>query len=294
MSRRPPRVLVVDPDDVERELLIEVLRADGFLTGGAVDGAAALVAIDAETPDLVFSELTMPELDGRELLAAMKARVETSVVPLVIVTDDADVATRVNLLDAGATDVLAKPIPTAELAARARAYVRTGLAMARLRTQSEVDPLTGALNRRGLRRALDREIEQSRRSGASLALLLVNIDHFKEINDRFGHLIGDDVLRALADTLTEVVRAGDVVARLGGDEFVVVLPDASADASAEVADRIREQVATIPVADSDRRVTLSIGTVIEQAGGRGVEMLLDAADREMYRDKAASRAHGAA
>ncbi len=286
MSHRPPRALVVDPDDGNRATVADALRADGFLVRSATDGAAALAAVDASLPDVIISELAMPRVDGRELLRALASRPETSTIPLVVLTTDADLTDRVELLDAGAADVLDKTIPTEELVARARARARTAEAMARLRTQSEVDPLTGTLNRRGLRRALDREIEQSRRSRASLSLLLIDIDRFKEINDRFGHLAGDDVLRAIADTLTEAVRGGDVVARLGGDEFVVVLPGAGADASAEVADRIREQVGEIRVGNSDHRISLSIGTVIEPAGARGVELLLDAADRAMYRDKA--------
>jgi len=286
VSRRPPRALVVDPDETHRATVADALRADGFLVRSAADGAAALVAIDASTPDVIISELTMPRLDGRALLEAMASRPETATIPMMFLTGDADLADRVGLLDAGADDVLDKTIPDEELVARTRARARTAEALARLRTQSEVDPLTGTLNRRGLRRALDREIEQSRRSRASLSLLLIDIDRFKEINDRFGHLAGDDVLRAIADTLTEAVRGGDVVARLGGDEFVLVLPDAGAEASAEVADRIREQVGKIRVADSDHRISLSIGTVIEPAGARGVELLLDAADRAMYRNKA--------
>jgi diguanylate cyclase (GGDEF)-like protein len=293
MSERPPRILVVDDDDDVRAFATTELEATGFLVDTARDGAEALLAIDDAPPDLVIADLEMPRIDGRELLAALRRRYETSTLPFIVLSGAADTGARVACLDAGASDVVCKPVDGVELAARARLQLRTARTMRRLRTASEVDELTELLNRRGLMRALDRELAHSRREREPLALLLVDVDRFKRINDCHGHLVGDRALQAIADNLSLAVRAGDTVGRLAGDEFVIILPNTGPAVAGDIADRIRRSAADdLRVPGTDEPIGLSIGVVAEPPSRRGAAQLLDAADRAMYLDKAGSL-HGA-
>ncbi|HUH04302.1 MAG TPA: diguanylate cyclase [Kofleriaceae bacterium] len=280
-----PLALLVD-DDVElRAFAAASLRAAGWQVIEAGDGLAALAVIDRQTPDLIISDLHMPRVDGRELLGAARARAELAHVPFVLLSGDADTAMRIALLDQGASDVLSKPIDAAELCARARAQLRTTRTVRRLQTQSELDELTGVLNRRGLMRALEREINRCQRSAQPLAVLLVDVDRFKAINDTFGHLTGDHVLAALAQTLAEAVRACDLVGRLGGDEFLVVLPDADETAACEIAERLRRHAGALRVPGTEQVIGISIGAVVESSGAPTIAAFIEAADQAMYRDK---------
>lgn len=274
-------VLLVDDDRGAREHAARSLRDAGFEVREAADGAEALLEVDGAPPALIIADLHMPRLDGRALLGALKARHETASIPFVLLSGETDPSLRVACLEGGAADVLAKPIDSQELAARARLQLRTARAMARLRTQSEIDELTEVLNRRGLMRAIERERAHAERSREALALLLVDVDRFKSINDAHGHLVGDAVLRDIAALLCASVRGCDTVGRLGGDEFVVLLPGAGADEAAEIARRIRARAGALRVAGTDRTIGLSIGI----ARGDGAD-LLHTADRAMYADKA--------
>lgn len=280
-----PLALLVDDDAELRCFAAASLRAAGWQVVEAGDGFAALAAIDHETPDLIISDLRMPRVDGRELLGAARSRTELAHVPFVLLSGDADTSMRVALLDEGASDVLAKPIDAAELCARARAQLRTTRTVRRLQTQSELDELTGVLNRRGLVRALEREISRCARQAQPLALLLVDVDRFKAINDTYGHLLGDQVLAALAHALAQAVRGCDIVGRLGGDEFVVVLPGADDERACDIGARLRSQVGALRIPGTDQAIGISIGTVVETSGAPTVAAFIEAADRAMYRDK---------
>lgn len=280
-----PLALLIDDDAELRAFAAASLRAAGWQVTEAGDGLAALTAIDRHTPDLIISDLRMPRVDGRELLAAVRARAALAHVPFVLLSGDADTAMRITLLDEGASDVLAKPIDAAELCARARAQLRTTRTVRRLQTQTELDELTGVLNRRGLMRALEREITRCERSAQSLAVLLVDVDCFKAINDTFGHLTGDRVLAALAQALAEAVRGCDLVGRLGGDEFLVVLPDADQAAACEIAERLRRHAGALRVPGSEQVIGISIGAVVESSGAPTIAAFIEAADQAMYRDK---------
>jgi diguanylate cyclase (GGDEF)-like protein len=280
-----PLALLVDDDLELRCFAAASLRAAGWVVTEASDGFAALAAIDRQTPDLIISDLFMPRVDGRELLGAARARAELDHVPFVLLSGETDTAMRVMLLDEGASDVLAKPIDAAELCARARAQLRTTRTVRRLQTQSELDELTGVLNRRGLTRGLEREILRCERAGQPLAVLLVDVDEFKSINDTFGHLTGDCVLATLGQVLGEAVRGCDLVGRLGGDEFLVVLPGADEARARDISERLRARVAELRIPGSDRTIGISIGAVVETSGAPTVAAFIEAADRAMYRDK---------
>jgi diguanylate cyclase (GGDEF)-like protein len=154
--------------------------------------------------------------------------------------------------------------------------------------QAQLDYLTGALNRRGIENALTAEIARTKRSGGSFSVLLIDVDHFKTINDRFGHPAGDDALRKVARSIHETVRVYDILGRYGGDEFLVVLPQTDCDNAVAIAERIREAVATIADLPGNIRLTLSIGAT---TGAHPEEMcdIVARADVALYDAKRAGR-----
>jgi diguanylate cyclase (GGDEF)-like protein len=160
-----------------------------------------------------------------------------------------------------------------------------------LQAAARTDAKTGLLNATAWQREADTEIARARRAGESLALLLCDVDHFKRVNDTYGHLTGDDVLRGLAAELRQQVRGSDVVGRFGGEEFVVLLPRADADEACKIAERLRHRASVMGVyADSDAvSVTISIGVAVLGTHGRDLFELLAAADLALYRAKDAGR-----
>lgn len=160
-----------------------------------------------------------------------------------------------------------------------------------LRDQAVRDPLTGLLNRRYLAETMPRELARATREGRPLALLMIDVDHFKQVNDALGHAAGDQVLRALGGLLRAMTRASDVACRWGGEEFVVVLPGAPADAGARRAEDMRLAFQTLAFPDQASRAhsTFSVGLAVFPAHGDTPEALLEAADRALYRAKEGGR-----
>ena len=160
-----------------------------------------------------------------------------------------------------------------------------------LRQMATTDPLTGVNNRRKLVESGEREFLRARRHGRELSALMVDVDHFKKLNDRFGHQAGDEVLKTLTDTCLEVLRTEDLFGRFGGEEFVAVLPETGESSAVRVADRLCRSVSRLKrlAGRNDLHMTVSIGVATMQDADRGLEDLLDRADRAMYQAKAAGR-----
>ena len=227
---------------------------------------------------------------------AAKVSMENQYILLVTAKDDAeDVVTG---LEAGADDHLTKPFDRSELRARLRVgrrilTLQKGLIQAReeLRFQATHDVLTGIWNRGALLDLLQREIERARRSQSPTGLLMLDLDHFKTVNDTYGHLAGDVVLREVARRISEVVRSYDLVGRYGGEEFLVVLPGCDKDRALQSAERIRSVIAENPVlaAGAEILVTASIGVTVTTVSTVAEKEILAIADTALYQAKSAGR-----
>jgi two-component system cell cycle response regulator len=192
---------------------------------------------------------------------------------------------RIRGLDLGADDFVAKPVDFGELLARVRAHLRRAQERDELERRSLLDPLTGVLNRRGIAAELNRELHRARRSGAHLSVLMVDVDHFKALNDTHGHQAGDTVLRHVAGALVAAVRVADQVGRYGGDEFLVVLPDTDLEAATALATRLHAvRLPRLALCGAELEVTASIGAAT-LLGDDTVDSLVERADRQMYRVK---------
>lgn len=291
-------ILLVDDDAASVQVLARMLGGLGELRF-ALSGEDALRLARESPPDLVLVDAEMPGPSGFEVCAALHADPRLADVPVIIITGHTEVAVEVAGFAAGASDFIRKP-PVAEVVvARARTQLRLkGLGDA-LRASALTDGLTGLANRRRFDQDLRLECERARRGHESVALLLIDVDHFKRYNDRYGHVAGDVCLRDVAAAIRAGIRrAADVAARYGGEEFAVLLPQTDAAGARAMAQRIVDAIAVLALPHAGAPsgvVSVSVGwaaarpdldTRVVQTRG---ECLVETADRGLYAAKAAGR-----
>jgi len=283
-------ILVVEDDPGTRQALYELLDEEGYAVTTAVDGMAAIAAVERDLPALILSDVSMPRTDGFQMVRELRARPGSARVPILLMSAISQPTRRITGLDLGADDFLAKPVDFDELLARIRALLRRAREREEIEHRATLDSVTGVLNRTGLDAALIREQQRSLRTDTPLSILMIDLDRFKALNDEHGHQAGDRALRGVADTLLAAVRSSDYVGRYGGDEFLVILPGATDAAAATLAARLR----SIPLpevsvgAGGQLVVHVSIGAAT-MAPDDTLEALVERADRAMYRIKRTSQ-----
>jgi len=292
------RILVADDDRFSRMVLTRTLRSWGYVVEEAEDGVAAAAALSRhDGPQLGIVDWMMPGLDGPEVCRRVR---ETNAEPyryLMLLTSKNRREDLVQGLNSGADEYLSKPFDPLELQARLRIgrrllELQTQLIDARdaLHRQATRDGLTGLLNRTAIIDALEEELARNARRQTGLGVLVVDLDHFKSINDTHGHLAGDGVLRESARRMADVVRSYDRIGRYGGEEFLVVLPDCSRESMLEVGERVRAAVGGAPVFTEgvDVPVTASIGAAWLEGSGAS-DALVRRADDALYVAKRTGR-----
>ena len=294
----PCTVLVVDDDEVVREQLVALISEAGYDVRIAKSGAEALAVFDKEPCRIVLSDWEMPDMDGVALCRNIRSRRLPSYTYVLMLTVRRTKRDVVAGLTAGADDYVVKGAPPEELLARLAVGRRiTGLEHSLRATNLEnrrlafTDSLTGAYNRRFLMKHLPREYERSRRHQHPLAVLVCDLDHFKLVNDGYGHAAGDLVLQEVTRRMTDALRSSDWVVRAGGEEFVVVLPETDLDGAAVVAEKLRTEVAHLPVSSGQLSVpiTISVGYAAvateEELERFSFDELLRTADSRLYEAK---------
>ncbi|MCK4910333.1 MAG: diguanylate cyclase [Thermodesulfovibrionales bacterium] len=301
MTAARARVLIIEDNKPQADAAQKYLKSLGYKIFWAPDGKSAIKALSTEVVDVVLLDLELPDMHGTKILQWIKHNDATRRVCVIIVTAKDSLGEKVMGLEAGAVDYLLKPYNDMELQARIRSCLKTQALQDELekknlrlmelvdevKTLAVTDHLTGLYNRRHMNKVLNHEFQRVKRYKEDLSCLMVDVDHFKRINDTFGHAIGDMVLSGLAKTLKECFRTVDIIARWGGEEFVVLMPKTPLKEAADVADRLLKSVSKTkfePIGEES--ITISIGlcntpdTEIESA-----EMIVDFADEALLAAK---------
>ena len=304
--RRAPRVLIVDDSEDSREVLRVRFDATGYETSCACDGVEALKVVADSPPDVIVLDVMMPQIDGNEVARRIKADPSLPFIPIIMQTALDEVEQKVRGLSAGADDYVTKPVEFVELEARVRSMLRIkALQDALHRRESELqranaqllelavsDPLTGLDNRRRLDERFHEMFEHAVRLKESLAVAMFDLDHFKLVNDNFGHRAGDEMLRQIGSVLRTSMREIDHVGRYGGEEFLVLLPGTAVDAAVTFAERARLRVAAHRFSFEGRpfQATISCGVAAwPDARLMNRDELLQAADDALYVAKRTGR-----
>jgi two-component system, cell cycle response regulator len=291
------RILVAEDDRTSRDILTAVLHKWGHEPVAVDNGKDAWhIMKHKDAPELAVLDWEMPGLDGLEVCRKIRSKMTANPPYLIILTARGETGDIVKGLDAGANDYISKPYHNDELQAR----LRVGQRMMELQSEllaakdalaheAMYDALTGALNRRAILSGLEKEIKRAGRRNTTLSIGLCDIDHFKQVNDTFGHQTGDDVLQGLVATLQRNLREYDFVGRYGGEEFLVVAPDSGRSMS-RVYERVRSCIADSPIITRSGKmhITLSIG-VAWTGTDDTVDGLLAAADAALYTAKREGR-----
>jgi diguanylate cyclase (GGDEF)-like protein len=284
---RRQTVLVIDDSVLIHSLVRVRLEDEPIEVHFADSGRAGLEKAASLQPDLILLDVDMPEMDGFEACRRLKADPATSAIPVVFLSGASTAQQKVQGLDLGAVDYVTKPFDPAELRARVRAALRTKYLMDLLAKRAMIDGLTGLWNRACFEQRLASELSLTRRSQRPLACAMLDLDHFKRINDTHGHPFGDEVLRGVAQVIQDACRTEDVPCRYGGEEFVLLLPNTALEGAMSLAERIRTAVANTPFVFRRERVpvTCSIGIADNLRVAGGDTSLVDLADQALYRAK---------
>jgi len=289
------KVLIVEDEPVSKSLLEVFLRKWGYEVVVCHDGGEAwkLLQMDAAL-NLVISDWMMPVMTGVELCRKIRETERSNYTYFIILTSKKEKEDVVAGLEAGADDFLIKPFDREELKYRVKIGERIINLEQRIIKLASTDSLTGLLNRRAFMERMNEEIRRASREKRPLSLIMSDIDHFKRINDTFGHQVGDMVLQKFTRQLTESSRIYDFVGRYGGEEFVHCLPGADATKAGSVAERIRMRVEAMRIVMPDRsepiQITVSSGTALfRPESDDSLDLMLKRADDALYRAKKAGR-----
>ncbi len=282
-------VLVADDSRAIRTFVRRALEDAGFSVVEAADGRQALTRVVEQPPDAILLDVDMPELNGFGTLEVLKAQPATARIPVLFLTAHSAADDAVTGLGLGAQDYIRKPCAPAELAARVRTAIALRGQVEELTLLSSTDALTGLPNRRTLDRALAAVAEAGDTRHGPVAVAVVDIDHFKQVNDRQGHPAGDVVLRTVAQRLSSVVPAGGCLGRWGGEEFLCVLPGLDLGAAVRVGESLRRVVFAEPVQLGATELRLSVSVGVAAGVGADGPQLLHEADAAVYEAKRSGR-----
>jgi diguanylate cyclase (GGDEF)-like protein len=282
-------VLVVDDEPDKRQLLAFALETEGYEVHTAADAEQGLTAVAAHQPDLIVTDVMMPGMDGYEMVRRLRSDPRTRFIPVIIQTAARVAGRDVRLgSEVGALGYLTDPTDLDLLRARARTLLEFKRYLDSCEEAAFTDHLTGLANRRRFERQFEREVARTERYGHPFCLLLLDLDHFKQVNDTYGHDAGDEALRRVGSAIQSGTRGIDTGARIGGDEFAVILPETDCARGLEVAERLRAEINTMEVAPVGR-LSVSLGLAELPSCARERTALREAADAALYEAKRAGR-----
>ncbi len=280
------KILIVDDDPTALEIAQIRLAKEPLDILCAEGGVLGLEMARREIPDLILLDIDMPDMSGFDVCQALKGDMSTCMIPILFLAGSIKPEDKIQGLDLGAVDYIAKPFDAFELRARVRAAMRTKHLQDLLIEHAHIDPLTGLPNRRALMERLQREWTSIRQHGGQLSFIMADIDHFKWVNDNHGHEVGDRLLREIAGIFAKQCRKSDMPCRCGGEEFAIIVPGETVSGAAVLADRCRRKIAETSISVKDQQVaaTASFG-VADSTKADTPESLMELADKALYQAK---------
>ncbi|MEW6109861.1 MAG: diguanylate cyclase [Nitrospirota bacterium] len=295
------KVLLVEDDSLQANVTKEILQKAGYDVLWAQDGIQAIKTVKTTKPDIILLDVILPGLDGHEICRWLKLEESTKGIPVIMLTVKKELSDKISGLQVGADDYLPKPYNELELNARIYASLRTKALQDELRMKNRqleellykveymaiTDALTGLYNRRRFHDVLLKEFERAKRYSTPFSVVMMDIDHFKRINDNYGHMVGDMVLREVAGLIKKNIREIDTAARYGGEEYMVILPNTDKKDAFIVAERMRANIENNKFSDIENNIiTVSIG--ISGMADKDIyneDELVRCADLALYRAK---------
>lgn len=280
-------ILVVDDSIINLNILENLL--DGYDVIETTNGKSALSILEKEDVHLILLDIVMPEVDGYEICQKIKENEKTKNIPVVFITAKTDEDSIEKAYDVGGSDFVTKPFKPKELLARVKTQLKIHKMEKELRLLALIDPMTKLYNRRYFTSITEHSISFAQRERQELSVIMIDIDDFKNINDTYGHQIGDDVIVLVANTLMKIQRKSDIVCRYGGEEFVILLPNTSLENAKKVAEHARKEVESLSVLDSSQQeisFTISLGvSCVNVDDEETIEKSLKRADDALYNAK---------
>jgi two-component system cell cycle response regulator len=280
----PQKILIIDDSPAIHTLLHARLRDEPVALHSAHSGDEGLLMASALLPDLILLDVDMPDPNGFEVCRRLKGDPKLAATPIIFLTGAATTEQKIQGLELGAMDYITKPFEPAELRARVRGALRLKFLMDLLTQKAQIDALSGLWNRRYFDQRLEAEISLAKRSKRPLAILMLDLDHFKSINDRYGHPMGDEVLRRVGAQLASSVRVEDIVCRYGGEEFAIVAPNISTGAL-QLAERLRSAIEKMSFSFGGHEVKVTVSIGVASCEDSLDPTLLHQADAALYRAK---------
>jgi diguanylate cyclase (GGDEF)-like protein len=289
----PTNFLILIVDDITQNigLLVDILESVGYSTTFAKNGKQALERVELANPDLILLDLMMPEMDGIEVCKILKSDPQYSHIPIIFLTASSEDSHLIEAFEKGAVDYVTKPFKIPELLARVKTHLdlkRTQdelkKAYAEMEKLATTDPLTNINNRRSILACGEQEFERYQRYKCQFSVIILDIDHFKKVNDNYGHDVGDKVLVKVAHLLQKSIRIVDQIGRFGGEEFLIILPKSSLKDAILVAERLRKSVEQLSFNTSDPsfKVTISLGVDSCQATDENIDQIIKRADQALF------------
>jgi two-component system cell cycle response regulator len=290
-------ILVVEDQDFEIDKMQTIFKQDDDTLVVAKTGMQAMEAIATNTFDLLIISLNLRGEDGLRLCSHLRSNERTRSTPILMLATEEDMPRVAHGLEIGAHDYILRPLDRNEILARVRSQIRRKRFQDRLRSNYEIslsmaltDSLTGLYNRRYMEVHLQKLLQKNLEHNKALCVIMLDIDHFKAVNDTHGHGVGDQVLKIFADRLKDNLRSFDLVARMGGEEFVCILPEVTIEMAHIVAERLRHAIADQPFTCNAEGGALSVttslgGAIIQSSGDHTVHSILERADKCLYEAK---------
>ncbi len=294
MDTQTQTILIVDDLRTNALALAKILQPEWHVKI-AMDGPEALqMVLDDPLPDVILLDIRMPGMDGYEVCRRLKQSPETQDIPVIFITAIEAEKEEARGLELGAVDYIVKPVSPQIVKAKVRNQIALRQALAELAQKNKElerlaarDELTGLFNRRKLDENFEKEVARAERYARPLSVILLDLDHFKSVNDTHGHPVGDTILIETANRLRTALRTSDIPGRWGGEEFLIICPETELDTAAQLAERLRREYENLAFPEAGR-LTASFGVAAHQSG-RLAKDILQSADKALYRAKKGGR-----